>query len=229
MILVSGVVYSDTITLKSGKVLEGELVKETEDYVKIKTSGFVLTYFKDTIAKHIRVKTEEPSLKKNKQEQKPKKPQQNKLFLQEYSNDYLEITKPAVWEEVTEYLYPYQSYGNKDLVRISHKAAYEEGLLILSQKERPDKPMSFSAIVKSIENEIGKNDIKKSPITTYLNGERVVNFLVKKEYNSKPVIADITIFFRGKQWYVLELVVKEKNFLAYRDMFKEILESIELH
>lgn len=238
MALVSANVYSDTIILKSGKVIEGELTKETEDYIKIKTSGFVLTYFKDAIKEH----KKDPVLEKENKKKKLKEiaadlvndeakndEDQKTLFLNVYDNKHVSIKKPAIWDEVRQYIFPYQSYGEIDLAKISHKAAYDEGLLVVSQKERPKKPMAFNVIAKYVVQEIDKNKIKNRPKVKYLNGERVVNFAQLKKYNSKPVIADITIFFRGKRWYVVELVVKEEDFLAYRNMFKEILESIELH
>jgi len=43
--------YADTVVLKSGKTLEGKIVEQANDYVKIDVGGTVLTYFNDEIEK----------------------------------------------------------------------------------------------------------------------------------------------------------------------------------
>lgn len=237
LFFVSTSLYADTITLKSGKIVEGRIVQETDDYIKVKSSGFTLTYFKDAISKiekEVKQLSKQEELKQLAEdidwaENQKKEPEQDTLFLQEFSNDYISLKKPAIWELTSQYLYPYKSFCQRDLTVISHKAAYDEGLIIFGQKDRPKKPLSFNNIIKYIEEEIDQEKVVNRPSIKYLNGERVINFALNKEYNSKAVVADITVLFRGKRWYVLELVVLENKFLAYRDMFKEIKEAIELH
>lgn len=52
LLVVTGVCSAETIKLKSGKVVEGKIVEQTADYIKIDTGiGANLTYYKDDIEK----------------------------------------------------------------------------------------------------------------------------------------------------------------------------------
>lgn len=44
-----GNVFSESITLKSGKVIEGKIIEDTEKYIKLDYMGVALTYWKDDI------------------------------------------------------------------------------------------------------------------------------------------------------------------------------------
>ncbi len=46
-----GNAFSDTVILKSGKEIQGKIVEETEDYVKIEIGGVPVTYLSDEIEK----------------------------------------------------------------------------------------------------------------------------------------------------------------------------------
>lgn len=45
----TGPVFSETIMLKSGRQVEGRIVEETKDYIKLDLEGVMLTYYKDEI------------------------------------------------------------------------------------------------------------------------------------------------------------------------------------
>lgn len=49
-----GVVFGDTIILKSGKTVDGKILEETDKYTKIDFQGTTVTYFSDEIDKIIK-------------------------------------------------------------------------------------------------------------------------------------------------------------------------------
>ena len=49
-VCLSSVVFAETVVLKSGKIIEGKLLEETDKYIKIDFEGVTLTYFLDEIA-----------------------------------------------------------------------------------------------------------------------------------------------------------------------------------
>jgi hypothetical protein len=50
-VYISSMAFAETVTLKSGKVVEGKLLEQTDKYIKIDFDGVILTYFTDEIAK----------------------------------------------------------------------------------------------------------------------------------------------------------------------------------
>lgn len=64
LVLVSSTVYAlDEITLHGGRVVSGEIVEETDEYVRIKSSGIPLTYYKDDISGIERIKMQSGHLR----------------------------------------------------------------------------------------------------------------------------------------------------------------------
>ncbi len=49
LILISNFCFAETIALKSGKTIEGEIIEQTEEYIKIDFHGVPLTYYMEDI------------------------------------------------------------------------------------------------------------------------------------------------------------------------------------
>lgn len=227
--------HADTVYLKSGKVIEGKIVKETEDFIKLKTSGFLLTYFKDTIKKIDREQS--PDLLSETTEgdnERPKKPKiedgvpQKEFFMRAYDDSSLSMLLPAVWEKLDRNLYPFDSFADRVIRVFSHKAAYDVGFVVVGQKSRPSTPMSYGEILAYVVEELGKASFHSRPSVVYLSGERVVTFVRKAKYNDKSILINGIVFFRGKNWKTVEIAFEEKDFLAYGHALKKMRNSIRL-
>lgn len=67
-------VYADTILFNSGKTIEGKIVEENAESIKVDSSGVTLTYWKDEIKEIIKAKgpeTEPVEIKAEKSEEAP--------------------------------------------------------------------------------------------------------------------------------------------------------------
>jgi hypothetical protein len=51
-----GRAFAETVRLKNGKVIEGELIEKTPDYVKMKVEGLDVTYWKDEMENQVEAK-----------------------------------------------------------------------------------------------------------------------------------------------------------------------------
>ena len=51
VLFLSTFVFAETVTLKSGSTMEGRLIEETDEYIKIDFQGTPLTYYRDEIKK----------------------------------------------------------------------------------------------------------------------------------------------------------------------------------
>ena len=49
MLFLSSLSYADTIILKSGKTIEGEIIEKTDEYIKLEFDGMPVTYFLDDV------------------------------------------------------------------------------------------------------------------------------------------------------------------------------------
>jgi hypothetical protein len=57
------VIYGEQVILKTGKIVEGKIIEDTDEYVKLDVEGIKLTYFKDEIERIDRQVTQAPSKK----------------------------------------------------------------------------------------------------------------------------------------------------------------------
>lgn len=228
MFLFNFSVKADTVHLKSGKTVEGKIIKETDDYIKIETMGFPITYFKDTIKEIIKEEKPKESKESDLTILEDEGPEQKNFFMETYNDDILSAQVPAIWKRIDSFLFPFESYSDRVMRIISHKAAYDPGFLALGEKERPKKPMSYSQISQYLIEKIGSEYFYKLPAVVYLNGERVINFTLKRNYDKKEIYVNTDIFFRGKKWRVLEIAFESKNYLAYRDALKKMRNNVEL-
>lgn len=64
-VCISSVAFAETVVLKSGKTIEGNLLEKTDKYIKIDFEGVVLTYFLDEIAHIDKENKDDSSLSKN--------------------------------------------------------------------------------------------------------------------------------------------------------------------
>lgn len=62
---ISSVAFAETVVLKSGKTIEGNLVEETDKYIKIDFEGVTLTYFLDEIDHIDKEKKDDASIFEN--------------------------------------------------------------------------------------------------------------------------------------------------------------------
>jgi len=97
--LINTAAFADTITLKDGRVIEGKIVEETKDYVKINFSDVILTYFPEEIDKITRAG---PSAQE-KIESKPEIKGETEAAIAEYYEKTIQLGAEGKFDEAISY------------------------------------------------------------------------------------------------------------------------------
>jgi tetratricopeptide (TPR) repeat protein len=79
-------VFADTVILKSGKRIEGEIIEKTDEYIKLDTNGLNLTFWPDEIE---RIEAEKPTLPKDNMLKEPSNSSEYRKMVSEFEKCFL--------------------------------------------------------------------------------------------------------------------------------------------
>lgn len=249
LILFSKIALSDSLKLKSGKIIYGSIVEEHEDYLKIDTGSFVLTYFRDVIEEIELSKAEasKDNLNKSQKEQRgivipsqetaeiKQKVVQKTLIQKEYidSKDRFRFSKPLSWgvveRNIPVLLKKYQSLAKENVTVFKSNKEGDLSLAMFGTFERKNRKLSYQEYGQIFVQRFGKDNFLKSPGVEFINNERVLSFVVKKKISNEMLSVLTILFFRGKEFYVFECAVRLDEYQSYGNILKELKKSLQIN
>jgi hypothetical protein len=248
-LLVCSAAFGARVHMKSGKVIEGEIVEDTPAHVKVMREGHALTYFKMDID---RIDQDKPAAKVKPDEKKPEGiviPQQPDALVSEIApvapvqelllqtQDHQDQARgfsckyPADWRAKDDATGQVLGAFATELwcVFSSGTALKPVPAVVAGTRERPAQCKAYEDYMQWIkEKSVGTGELFSDPALIFVNGERGMRWAQKSTVVDVAVIAESLMLFGGKDLFIVTVYVPSGEYPAYRGVIKTIFESIRL-
>lgn len=243
---------AETVVLKSGKMIEGEMLEKTDEYIKIDFHGIALTYFFDEISD---IDGEKPAVFSAKKEelstQTTEYPQEEQVKQEGeyYTNDEygIKIWHPSNWQVFDKNVHPKIFKSLSPPGATASEAglicAFSSGkdwnnlnpliMLIVQQVSEDTRDLPAENVALVLEGDLKQFGFAASnieyPSVITVNGKKLVKYTVISTIRGKELKTVSYEFIKGVKLYKIMCTTDLSAFDRVKIDFKNIAESIEVY